>query len=37
MNWINKLERRFGKLAIKNLMFYIVSLTFLVYLITFFR
>ena len=26
MNWINKLERKFGKYAIKNLMLYIIAL-----------
>jgi membrane associated rhomboid family serine protease len=26
MNWINKMERRFGKYAIKNLMLYIIAL-----------
>ena len=26
MNWMNKLERKFGKYAIRNLMFYIMIL-----------
>ena len=26
MNWINKLERKFGRYAIRNLMFYIMIL-----------
>ena len=33
MNWLNKLERKFGKYSIKNLMLYIASLNFLVYLL----
>ena len=33
MNWLNKLERRFGNLAIRHLMHYIVGLTAFVYII----
>jgi len=33
VNWLNKLERKFGKYSIKNLMLYIASLNFLVYLL----
>lgn len=33
MNWINKLERKFGKYAIPNLMYYIIGITAAVFLI----
>ena len=26
MNWISKLERKFGRYAIQNLMFYVIAL-----------
>ncbi|MEC9487937.1 MAG: rhomboid family intramembrane serine protease [Halanaerobium sp.] len=37
MKWIGRLERRFGKYAIPNLMSYIVGLNFVVYLLTYFE
>ncbi|KEH99017.1 rhomboid family intramembrane serine protease [Clostridium massiliodielmoense] len=33
MNWLNNLERKFGKFAIKNLMFYIVTINFLIFIL----
>lgn len=33
MDWLDKLERKFGKYAIKNLMYYIVFLNFATYMI----
>lgn len=36
MNWLNKLERRFGRYAISGLMRYIVMITGLVYIFTLF-
>ena len=33
MNWLNTLERKFGKFAIKNLMMYIVSINFLIFVL----
>ena len=36
MNWLNKLERRLGKFAIKNLMTYIVGITGIIYALSFF-
>lgn len=36
MNWLDKLERRLGKFAIKNLMTYIVGITGIVYALSYF-
>lgn len=33
MNWLNKLERKFGRYAIKNLMMYIVGINLVVFLL----
>lgn len=35
MNWLDKLERRFGRYAIKNLMAYIVEMTGIVYALSY--
>jgi membrane associated rhomboid family serine protease len=35
LNWLDKLERRFGRYAIKNLMVYIVGMTGIVYALTY--
>lgn len=34
MNWFDKLEKKFGRFAIKNLMYYIVGLNALVFMLT---
>jgi membrane associated rhomboid family serine protease len=36
LNWLNKLERRLGKFAIKNLMTYIVGITGIIYALSIF-
>ena len=36
MKWLNKLERRIGRFAIKNLMSYIVFITGIVYALSYF-
>lgn len=36
MRWLNKLERKYGRFAIKNLMLYIVALNAIVYMLTYF-
>ncbi len=36
MNWLDKLERKFGKYAIRNLMYYIVTINFFTYLLMYF-
>jgi len=33
MKWINKLERKFGRYAISNLMYYIIGITMAVYIV----
>lgn len=33
MNWLNKLERKYGRYAISNLMYYIIGITFLIYIV----
>lgn len=35
MNWLDKLERKYGRFSIKNLMTYIISLNALVYMLTY--
>lgn len=36
MNWLDKLERKYGNLCINNLMLYIIGLTLLVYIVGFY-
>lgn len=36
MNWLDKLERKFGRFAVKNLMMYIVGITGIVYALSYF-
>lgn len=33
MNWLDRLERKWGRFAIKRLMYYIISLNFVVFLL----